>query len=89
MGVVDDLTPEYFEIIRLVIDFPDRYEDPLATIALHADVIIRNAAGEQLTIVNLEPTATPAQTTAFLTWANNKIADFVTSTGLTRWLGGT
>ena len=85
MGVVEDLTPVYFEVIRLVISFTDPREDPLTSIELDADISILNAAGKQLQIVNVKPTATAAQETAFLNWAIEKISEYATAQGLTRF----
>lgn len=78
MGIVADLTPTQYKLLRFAVQ-----RDGEGGIELHADVAVYNAAGQQVGDDHPTPQATTAQLSAFLTWINSNLETYETATGLT------
>jgi hypothetical protein len=80
MSIIDDLTPKHFKLVR----FGIQREGGGAV--RDSDVLILNAAGEQLRTVHPKPTITSGEKQALKGIIDRNLDAYATATGLTEWV---
>lgn len=80
MSIIEDLTPKHFKLMRFAIQREE------GGAVLLSDVLILNAAGEQLRTVHPTPTITPQEKQGLKGIIDRNLAAYETATGLTEWV---
>ena len=80
MSIIDDLTPKHFRLVR----FGVQREGGGAV--LKSDVLILNAAGDQLRVVHPTPTITAQEKQGLKAIIDRNLDAYATATGLTEWI---
>lgn len=80
MGLIADLTPVYYTLVRIGIQRTN------GDVVAVADLRILNADGGVLCHHNPSTTLTPQEKQALGNFVNREMAAFETATGLTEWI---
>jgi hypothetical protein len=81
MGLIEDLTPAHYELMRIGLQRNG------ADVVAVADLRILNASGKFLATHNPSTTLTLAEKQALLGFVGREMSLFETATGLTEWTG--
>ena len=85
MSIVDQLTPEFYRPVRLVVEIAPDAVLTEGSLTFFSDIRILNTDGRQLGNDHPVPQTTPVQIAAFLTWIQSNLAMYETAVGLERY----
>ena len=79
MAILDELTPAYYEVLRLGMQRQD------GEVAAIYDVAIRNVFGQRMAIINRGSVLTEQERQAVIAIFQRDVAAFEAATGLEEW----
>lgn len=80
MAIMDELTPRWYEVLRLGMQQQD------SEIVAIYDVAIRNVLGQRMAIINESSVLTEQERQAVIAIFQRDVAAFEAATGLEKWI---